>query len=186
MRTSIEAVARAWRRTGPALGLTLLATGCGSNDGQLPLHPTRGQVVIDGQPAAGVQVRLHPLDRANDPNAPQPFAATGADGAFRLGTYTKDDGAPVGRYRATLFWPDRPPGPSAPMDRLDGQYNRPAQSGLEVTIAEGHNELKPFDIQTPPKRTTTRPRTSRPARRDVDALGDPPTQSPMNHLRTSP
>jgi hypothetical protein len=171
--TSIEGRARlrgwAWR----AVALVgLLASGCRDSGGRLPLHPASGRVLIDGEPAEGVQVRLHPMDRLADPNALQPFAATGADGSFRLGTYEAGDGAPAGRYKATLFWPDRPPGPSRPIDRLDGTYNDAARSGLDVAIAEGPNELQPFAAHAPAKPARAGRRTPKSARPDVDGLGE--------------
>jgi hypothetical protein len=172
--TSIEHATREGPPGWPRLTIAaawLLAAGCGQGD-RLPLHPASGRVMIDGQPASGVQVRLHPLDHPNDPNALQPFAATDENGGFRLGTYEKDDGAPAGRYRATLFWPDRPPGPSPPKDRLGGTYNDAMRSGFEVTIAEGPNELKPFEARTPARPARSGPRPRRSVRPDVDGLGE--------------
>lgn len=145
----------------------LLFIGCG-DDGRLPLFPATGRVLVGGQPAAGVEVRLYPVDRLGDMDALRPFATTGEDGGFQLGTYEEADGAPAGRYKATLFWPDRPPGPSPPDDRLGGQYTDPARSALEVTIAEGENPLEPFSV--PAVAAPAKRRPSRPARPDFDGL----------------
>ena len=101
------------RRAGLATLVGLLATicGCGEPLDRLPLHPAAGKVVIDGRPEPGVQIRLHPVDRLTDSSALQPFAESGEDGGFRLGTYKKDDG----RRRAAT----RPPcsGPTSPRAR---------------------------------------------------------------------
>src|SRR5262249_55059052 len=96
-------------------------SGCG-RDGRPPLFPATGRVLADGQPARGVEVRLHPFNRSRDFDAERPFATTGEDGSFRLGTREKEDGAPEGRYRVTLFWSDRPPGADPGDDLLGGRY----------------------------------------------------------------
>jgi prepilin-type N-terminal cleavage/methylation domain-containing protein/prepilin-type processing-associated H-X9-DG protein len=138
-----------------ALLVCLPTAGCRRGT-SVPLFPGSGAVVVDGRPAAGVEVRFHPLDAPDDPDAPRPFAVSGEDGRFHLGTFERDDGAPEGRYRATLFWPDRPPGATPPGDRLGGRYNDPRRSTFEVTIAPSENRLPPFEADTPP--ASARPR----------------------------
>lgn len=171
MPTSIDPRRR--RRAGLAALLGLLASsGCGEAVDRLPLHPASGKVVIDGEPAAGVQIRLHPIDRLNDASALQPFAASDAEGAFRLGTYEEGDGAPAGRYKATLFWPEKPPGPERPVDRLQGRYNDAPRSELDVTIVEGENTLTPFTAKKPVKPPAPVRKPSRTGRGDADGLGE--------------
>jgi hypothetical protein len=128
--------------------LASCASGCGGGEDRLPLFPASGVVLADGKPADGVEVRLVPADAIDDRDALRPFATTGADGAFALGTYEKGDGAPAGRYKVTLFQPDQPPGPGHPNDLLGGQFADAAKSPLEATIAEGPNTLKPFEVRT--------------------------------------
>lgn len=125
---------------------TLPILGCGG-DGRVPLFPATGSVVVDGKPAGGVVVRLVPAGALDDRDALQPFATTEESGDFSLGTYDKGDGAPAGRYKVTLFQPDRPPGPAHPNDLLGGQYADPQLSKIEVEISEGPNALKPFEVQ---------------------------------------
>jgi hypothetical protein len=169
--TSIDPRRR--RRAGLAALFGLLASpGCGGAVDRLPLHPATGKVVIDGEPEPGVQIRLHPADKLNDASALQPFAVSDAEGAFRLGTYEEGDGAPAGRYKATLFWPEKPPGPERPVDLLQGRYNDASRSELDVTIAEGENALKPFEATKPEKPAAPRRKPARPAQRDVDGLGE--------------
>lgn len=166
-------VSRAARRlrTLAAILAALALGGCGG-DGRVPLFPATGRVLVDGQPAKGVQVRLRPFDRPGDIDALQPFATTGEDGTFRLGTYQDGDGAPAGRYKATLFWPDRPPGTSPPTDLLGGRYDDAAQSGLDVTIAEGTNQIEPFQAEKAP--TPSRKPPARPSRPSPDGLDETP------------
>ncbi|WP_435016091.1 hypothetical protein TA3x_003651 [Tundrisphaera sp. TA3] len=130
----------------------LLVAGCGGGGPAVPLHPASGTVEVDGKPAAGVMVRLHPADALDDIDRPQPFATTGEDGSFRLGTFEKEDGAPAGSYKVTLFLPDRPlAGPGTPIDLLGDRYTHPARSGLDATIVEGPNQIPPFQVLKVPR-----------------------------------
>jgi hypothetical protein len=162
---------RRGRRTPAALAAALLlATGCGGADGRVPLFPASGSVLVDGRPAVGVQVRLHPLGAIGDIDALKPAGASGQDGSFRLGTYEGDDGAPAGRY--TLYWPEAPPdGSNSPDDLLGGRYADPAHSGLEATITEGENRLPPFEVEKAAAPGRPRRPPPRPARPDPDGVG---------------
>jgi hypothetical protein len=71
--------------------------------GRLPLVPAAGQVSWRGKPLAGARVVLVPLG-PDAAGRPRPAALTGADGRFRLSTYSRDDGAPP----ASMQW--RSPG----------------------------------------------------------------------------
>jgi hypothetical protein len=155
----------------PLIGPLVLLLGCG-DDGRVPLYSAGGSVLVDGRPAQGVEVRLHPLGRFGDLDALRPFATTDAQGQFRLGTYVKDDGAPEGQYRATLYWPDRPPGPSASNDQLGGAYSEAQESPFNVTIAEGENQIPPFEAKAPAP--AFRPPAKSPVRPDFDGVGSSP------------
>lgn len=106
-----------------------------------PLHPVAGRVTIGGRPAAGVQVRLHPLNRALDPDAPRPEGITDGDGRFRLRTGGVRDGAPAGPYVVTLVWPV-----AGGADRLGGSFAEPDGSGITAIVEETTEELPPFAI----------------------------------------
>lgn len=125
----------------------LVVAGCGEGGPpKVALHPASGRVIVDGEPAAGVMVRLRPAADPDQLDALVPFGTTGEDGGFTLGTYEEGDGAPTGRYKVTLFWPDRPLGLSNPEDRLGGAYSQGRRTILEATIAEGANILGPFEV----------------------------------------
>ncbi len=130
----------------PWLGLAaLLAAGCGADPGPAgpaTLHPVSGRVTIGGKPAAGVEVRLHPLNRYHDDAAPRPHATTDRDGRFRLRTGEGHEGAPSGQYVATLVWPAGRGG----ADRLGGAYAEPEGTGLTALIEDATTELPPFDL----------------------------------------
>jgi len=135
------------------LAVVMGCTGCsGEGDATVPVYPTTGRVVFEGQPAAGAFLTFHP----KEPNAagpgnqtPPPTATAGADGAFSLTTATKDDGAPAGEYVVTVQW-NRPvkrgdelvAGP----DVIPKRYGRPETTPLAATVRETANMLEPFEI----------------------------------------
>ena len=124
----------------------LASAGCGEpGPPKVALHPASGKVIVDGQPTAGVLVRLRPAADPDALDALVPFGKTGEDGGYTLGTYEAGDGAPTGRYKVTLFWPDRPPGPSLAEDLLGGAYAQGRSTPLEATIAEGDNVIPTFE-----------------------------------------
>lgn len=129
--------------------------GCGEDD-RIPVHPASGLVSVDGRPVGGVEVRLYPDDRPGDLDAPRPYATTDDDGRFVLGTFGDGDGAPAGSYRITLFWPDVPPGPTPPNDRLGGRYANPEQTDFRADIAEGANDLGTLSAESAPGSTPSR------------------------------
>jgi hypothetical protein len=140
-----------------------LAVGAGCGGGEearrLPVHPASGKVSVDGRPAGGVLVLLHPA--AGSPAAKEgvmPSATTEEDGTFQLSSYEQDDGAPAGGYSATIQWyqPDvkskrgkrpMPVGFAPKSDRFQGRYNDPRKSPWQVTIIEGDNVLKPIEVE---------------------------------------
>jgi hypothetical protein len=156
--------------TSLAASLFLLAAGCGGGEDRVPVFPAKGKVLVDGQPAGGVQLRFYPEGAAADLDALKPAAVSGEDGSFRLGTYETSDGAPAGRYKVTLYLPKEPPnGANSPDDLLGGQYIDPGRTTLEATISEGENELRPFEVKKAPE--AGRPSPPRATRPDSDGVG---------------
>lgn len=143
---------------------TILLVGCNSNNkpdtGPIVFHPTSGRVTYDGQPAAGVEIVLLPVDAPGVPDIPRnPIATSGADGRYTIGTLSEADGAAEGNYIMVLSWPD--PNHEAGdeeegvnPDRLLGWYD-PAHSDFKVLIKPGNNQIPTLEL---PKRT--RPPTS--------------------------
>ena len=80
------------------LVLTLLCSACSS--GRKPVQQVRGQILVDGKPAAQAQVLFHPAERGND--APSPTGQTDDEGYFHLTSYVNGDGAPPGDYLVTV------------------------------------------------------------------------------------
>ncbi|QDT16614.1 transthyretin-like family protein [Alienimonas californiensis] len=142
-------------RTLCALSACLLG-GCGPDDGHLETYPVQGQVLVNGEPAAGCTVVFLPLDPEVSNNV-RPGGLTDEEGRFELATYETGDGAPALTYGVTFRWeatdwpgraaeeaidPVQPVGP----DRFQGALSSPSKSGVEVTVEEGENVLEPFRL----------------------------------------
>lgn len=130
------------------LVLVLFAVGC--RDGQQATHPVSGRLLIDGQPAAGADLRFYKVG-GRSPGLARPYATTDQDGHFVVSTYGMHDGAPTGTYQVCVSWkgpPDRisPDQRDALPEQLPERFADPTTSGIEVQIIRGKNELDPIDI----------------------------------------
>ncbi len=75
--------------------------GCRKAEERTPVHPVRGLVLFNGEPAADAFVVFHPKV-AGDPFEKKPRATTDKSGAFVIGTHSADDGSPLGEYIVTV------------------------------------------------------------------------------------
>ena len=66
---------------------------CGDGKDRQAVYPVRGQVFVQGKPAAGALVMFHPLNDA-DSQTERPHGQADQDGVFVLSTYGAHDGAP--------------------------------------------------------------------------------------------
>lgn len=132
-----------------ALGLTLLALGCGkAQPERLPTFPVQGSITFKGQPIVGAVVALHPKNAPAD-KAISPHGNVTADGSFDITTYSRADGAPEGDYVVTVFWykpvkkgADTVAGPNV----IPNKYTSPETSDLIVKVAAGPNTLEPIRL----------------------------------------
>ena len=122
-------------------GLVLFTTGCGQSD-QLPVHPARGQVLLEGKPIPHAIVVFHPV-KAPEKSQPQPRALVQDDGTFVLETYGTKDGAPEGEYAVTIEWwlSEKRSDDAPPSNRLPARYARAETSGLRARIEAGENQI---------------------------------------------
>lgn len=138
-------IRRTWRMTP---WLLVLAAGCSASTEKY--IPTKGRLLVGGQPAVGAKVTLIP-DGGGDL---KPLGKVGEDGTFALTTFSplsgkSHDGAPAGRYTALVTWV---PDPSAATleegasDRLGNRYRDPQTSGLAVEIREEGGDLPVIDL----------------------------------------
>jgi hypothetical protein len=128
-----------------AAGLAMLPSCAG---GRKPVYSVNGQVLVNGKPAAGATVVFHPVG-ATTSDTLRPAAQVDAQGAFKLTTYAKDDGAPEGDYVVTVEWrPEKKtPFDPPPADRLNGRYGNTQVSPLRAHVERLPNDLEPFRLQ---------------------------------------
>jgi hypothetical protein len=117
-----------------------VAAGCGGE-----YSPVHGTVYLDGQPAkelAGGTVTFNSEELHR--------SASGeiqADGTYRLGSLTKDDGAAPGKYQVTVSPPEAPAaeerGGRAPKAK-PVSFRQP--ENLEVTVERKSNDI-PIQLQ---------------------------------------
>jgi hypothetical protein len=136
----------------------LAAFCCSSCGGGKKFYPVHGHVFVNGKPAEGVMIVLHPVDDP-DPKPVQPTARVQADGSFELKSFLVDrrvlkDGAPAGKYLVSCIWLPADLsgyGPESAPDRLQGRYSNPKASDLRAEVHEGPTELPPFELKVQPK-----------------------------------
>jgi hypothetical protein len=108
------------------------------------LYAVEGKVLVNGEPAANLNVAFHPLD--SDKNLFCPVGRTNSKGIFHLMTRCDADGAPAGEYSVTFVWPDglidecECVDPS-PHDRLKGLYAKADQSTFQVNVRASGNSF---------------------------------------------
>jgi hypothetical protein len=90
----------------PLAEAAVLIAGCRSQPDVRKTYPVAGTLMINGAPApAGIIMFLTPKFTETDKYPIHPRGLTGEGGAFKITTYTTDDGAPEGEYVATVEWP---------------------------------------------------------------------------------
>ena len=126
------------------LALAVLCPACSS--GRKTVHPVRGQILVDGKPAAQAQVLFHPAEK--DLDQVQLSGQTGEQGYFNLTTYANSDGAPVGDYTVTVTWfrVFRNGDEVSSRNVLPRRYAVPESSQLKVTVNKGKNELSALQL----------------------------------------
>ena len=127
--------------------LTLAALSPACSSGRKPVHPVRGQILVNGKPAGQAQVLLHPAEGGQ--SEPHPTGQTDDQGYFTLTSYTNGDGAPEGSYAVTVTWfrvADGGRNEVVRYNALPQRYAAPQSSQLRVTIAKGNNELTPLQL----------------------------------------
>ena len=92
-------------------------------------------------------VELYSVGNAN-PDVPRPRGIVKEDGTFVLGTYGKDDGAPVGEYAVTIQCFSKPKKGDDGFGKnlLPPKYATVKTSGLKAHIQVGDNTIPTFEI----------------------------------------
>jgi hypothetical protein len=129
------------------LALAAFCPACSS--GRKPVNPVRGQILVDGKPAAQAQVLFHPDGGGN--NDPRPTGHTDDQGYFDLTSYKNGDGAPEGSYAVTVTWFRVFGGGGKEIvsrNVLPNRYASPQSSQLHATVAKGKNDLAPLQLHS--------------------------------------
>lgn len=126
-------------------------SGCSGKDG-VPVYPVSGSIAINGTPAAGAIIGLHPVSGDFDRRGTRPGGVVADDGTFKLSTYGVNDGAPKGEFVVCVIWPQFPGRDDPGDDRLRSVFADPRTSKIRVTIEERSNSLTPMalDYVEPP------------------------------------
>jgi hypothetical protein len=132
-------------------GILLLTTvGCAKPEERLTVYPVAGQVFVNGRPAAGAGVFLHP--QASEPRPPfNPRAAVKDDGSFTLTTYENGDGAPAGEYTVCIVWErkltdDDQETVEGSVSLVPAKFSHPSSSPLRATVQPTSNQLPPYHL----------------------------------------
>ncbi len=142
-----EAVAHCFvtYRIGEKCGLVMLCAAAGCGSGRLPTAPVEGKVLYNGEPLRFGSVMFQP------DSGPIARGAINSDGTFELSTYTRGDGAVIGKHRVRIAcFEDQ--GPEADTPDLSGEpgigkpliprkYTRSSTSGLSVEVKQSNEPL---------------------------------------------
>jgi len=137
----------------PALLTFVFIFGCGKPPDDLPqveLYPFSGIVNVNGKPAKGAMITLHPSEDSKL-GVVTPHGIADEKGLFILTTHSTADGAPSGKYKVTVSWADViNPGASDPEpgpEKLPRRYQNKDTSGLEINIEPGMSEAPVLDLK---------------------------------------
>jgi hypothetical protein len=137
---------RVWAAAFLAIALAT-AAGCGqSAPPRVPVFPVEGRVEVNGRPADGALVVLHPK---TDTSLPAARAQVKSDGTFTAMTYQPADGAAEGDYIVTVEWykPVQKRGEWEQGPNLvAAKFGRPQTSQIEVHVAAQANQLPPIKV----------------------------------------
>jgi len=127
------------------LVICLLTSACGDPRFK-KTYAVKGQVLFEGQPAAGAAVSLRPVTTDDHPWT-KPSGEVDDKGNFTITSYRKGDGAPAGKYKVAIVW--LPPGFAGPLEagnKLPARYADPETSGIMIEVLAKDTTLPPFQL----------------------------------------
>jgi hypothetical protein len=107
-----------------------------------------GQLFVDGQPAAGAEVRFYSLNQ-RQLSRPVGSARSNGDGSFHVRSSWSRSGLPAGEYVVTAIWRDAVIAGEnlvAGPNRLPRRYANPNTSPLKARVQEGITQLPPWSL----------------------------------------
>ena len=147
-----------------AVATTAVTLGCGG-DGRPRLVKVTGTVLLDGQPLEGAQVAFQPVTEEKDKFQRPSAGYTDASGKFVLGTYARDDGAPIGKFRVGILKREV-------VGKLPDNYNSEMEASTNLT----YKWVTPRDLADPAGSGLTAEVTSSglsPDKFEIKSLGQP-------------
>lgn len=143
-------MSQTWKRVTLVLCAVFLAqSGCSRKPKEpftrQPTYSVRGQLLVQGQPAGGVQLIFNP-SQLEGWEGPFPVAFTEPDGSFQVQTYGSADGAPAGTYAVTAIWLTPGEQEERP-DLLQGRYASMSTTPVRVEVQAQENQLQPISLQ---------------------------------------
>lgn len=121
---------------GAMSGLVCLLVGCGSSrDPNLPeTAPVYGMITLRGETLPEGTVRFIPENPAANPAS----GMIQSDGTFKVSTYSRHDGAVLGKHKVTVVVEPRLDGSAPdPPFKIPKAYLNPETTPLEVEIVKG-------------------------------------------------
>jgi len=111
---------------------------------KVPLFPTAGTLMLDGQPLAAATVSFYSLNKDTMKYTHVCDSLTDIDGKFRMSTYAAFDGAPAGEFRATVVFTGKGyyDGELPAKNLIPAKYGKPDTSGLLITLKDAPNDVK--------------------------------------------
>jgi len=128
-----------------------LVIGMAACERPTPLYPAKGRVLFEGKPIPKAVVWLQP--DTDEPTKHRPRGDVDADGYFELSSEKPGDGAPAGRYRATVFWYQNWTKPAERGDDLGAnllppRYQNAQKAGLPIVeIKAEPNVIPTFELK---------------------------------------
>jgi hypothetical protein len=129
----------------------LVSASCSESSSHLTVVPVKGKVMYQGKPLEGAHVIMSrvaeatPLTEAEKKLFPQ--GVTREDGTFQLTSYTRNDGAPPGRYTVGVMKQGEGTASDDKVNLIPGHYASPKTSGLIAIVKAPATELPDIVIK---------------------------------------
>lgn len=132
------------------LSLLLLVSGCGeASKPWEQVFAASGVVTHKGKPVKDAELTFFPVDD-KFPESIRPWAKSSESGEFTLSTYDRGDGAPAGKYKATVVHHEIVISAGSmgtkPND-LPKKYANRDTTDLIVEIQKGDTKLPAFELK---------------------------------------
>lgn len=135
----------------------VILVGCGSGEKPRPkCYPVSGTLHYNGQVPTGAVVTLWLEDAPPDGKTPKPSGVIRTDGSFKVRTYDKEDGAPLGNYALTVVWESDGQSPAG-RDSFAGRYTNRAMPVAKITVTEAGCVVPPLKLMGPPAKPPVSP-----------------------------